>query len=100
MGARRPAVAGFLPGFSVSQDLRGLLDMEGLSGLIILQRRALQIHAEIGCPDGTPPERRYFPMPLWKSFRISPGLIGRAGPRRSSPEGSFLGKAVLSQFEP
>src|SRR3984957_8250052 len=38
---RLARMAGLLPGGAVGPDLRGLLDVESLSGLIVLERRAL-----------------------------------------------------------
>src|SRR6185437_2419738 len=63
-------MAGFLPGGAVGADLPGLLDVEGLSGLVVLQRRALQVHAEFCRPHrrrvgaGAPPD------PLAQTFRM------------------------------
>ena len=61
-------------------DLLALLDVERLAGLVELQRRALQVHAELGRPHGGRVRAR------------RPTRSGRAGPasaarRRSSPGG-------------
>ena len=41
-----------LPCSAEGSDLLGLLDVERLSGLIGFEGRALQVHPELGRPDG------------------------------------------------
>src|SRR4051794_25590896 len=63
-------VAGLFPGCAIVTDLRGLLHMEGFAGLVVLQRRALQVHAVLGGPHrrrvraGAPPD------PFAQAFRM------------------------------
>src|SRR6201999_4211943 len=60
--ARVAGMAGLFPRLTVGANLRGLLDVEGLAGLVVLERRALQVHAELCRPDrgrvgaGAPPD--------------------------------------------
>lgn len=44
-------VAGFLPRGAIGADLFGLLDVEGLPRLVVLPRRALQVHTRLRRPD-------------------------------------------------
>src|SRR4051812_43311680 len=75
-------VARLFPGGAVRPDLVGLLQMEGLAGFVVLERRALQVHPELCRPDrggvraGAPPD------PLTQAFRMrleakQPGWIGK-----------------------
>ena len=55
-------MSSLFPGSAEGSDLLGLLDVERLSGLIVLEGRALQVHPELGRPDcggvraGAPPD--------------------------------------------
>src|SRR4029077_10368888 len=59
---RRARVPGLLPCRAVEPDLLRLLRVERLSALVDLERRALQVHAELGRPfrrrirAGAPPD--------------------------------------------
>ena len=59
---RRARMPGFFPRRAVEPDLLRLLDVERLAALIDLERRALQVHAELGRPlrggvgAGAPPD--------------------------------------------
>src|ERR1700682_3602263 len=44
---RLARMAGFLPGSTEGPNLSGLLDVESFSGLVVLESRTLQIHAEL-----------------------------------------------------
>src|ERR1700754_3247147 len=89
-------MASFLPCSAVGPDLRGLLQVEGLTGLVVLERRTLQVHAEPGGPDrrrvraGAPPD------PLAQAFRmrLDAQQTGRVGKHRSR---IWLGKAFTAQ---
>ena len=59
-----------LPGVAESPDLRGLLNMESFSGLVVLQRRALQIEPELSRPDTGCVRSRPPPDPLSQAFRV------------------------------
>src|SRR3569833_1221472 len=78
-------VTGFFPRGAVGPDLSGLLHMESLAGLVILERRALQVHAELGRPhrrvvrSGTPPDT--FAQAL--RIRLEPQQTGRVRKHRS-----------------
>src|SRR5579863_10104052 len=60
--ARLAPMAALFPGVAEYPDLRRLLDVERLAGLIVLERRRLQIHAELRRPGrsgvgaGAPPD--------------------------------------------
>src|SRR5208283_5724889 len=48
--ARLPRMSRLFPGVPVGADLLRLLDVERLAGLVVLERRALQVHAELRRP--------------------------------------------------
>src|SRR5690606_9875289 len=50
--ARLARVSRLLPGFAIGLDLLALLHVQRLAGLVGLQRRALQVHAELRGPPG------------------------------------------------
>jgi hypothetical protein len=60
----------FLPRFPVCLDLLGLLNVERLAGLVLFQSGALQVHAELGRPDGGAVGRRAPPDAIAESFRM------------------------------
>ena len=72
-------MAGLLPGGAEGADLGGLLDMERLAGLVVLQRRTLQVHAKLGSPDrrgvgaGPPPD----PVTQARRIRLEAQRAGR-----------------------
>src|ERR1043166_7414030 len=67
-------------------DLLALLDVESLTRLIILERRTLEIHAELRRPPGRRVGTRTPPDPLAQSSGMGleaqqTGRIGKHGPR-------------------
>src|ERR1700743_17616 len=89
-------MAGFLPGGSVGPDLGRLLHVEGFARLVILERRALQVHAKLRCPDGRIVRSGAPPDPLAQSLRmrLEPQQAGRV--RKHRPW-IWLGKAPCPQ---
>jgi len=78
-------MAGVLPRRTIGFNLLPLLYVERLAGLIIFERRALEIHAQFCRPFGGRVRTRAPPDPLTQSFRIGleaqqPRRIGKHGP--------------------
>ena len=94
--ARRRVMAGFLPGGAVGADLLGLLDVEGLAALVELERRALQVHAELGRPFGRGVGGRAPPDALAQPFRMRLEAQ-QAGRVREHRPRIGLGKALAAQ---
>src|SRR3954468_18557828 len=84
------------PGGAVGPDLSCLLHVKSLAGLVILERRTLQVHAEPGGPDrrrvrgGAPPDA--FAQAL--RIRLEAQQAGRVGKHGSR---IWLGKAFTAQ---
>src|SRR5579863_405255 len=83
--ARGTDVASFLPGCTKGANLRGLLNAERLTGLIEFEGRGLQIHAELGGPNGCGIRSRPPPDTIAQSFSVR---LKAQQPRRSGGERS------------
>ena len=97
--ARRARMPGRFPRLAIKPDLFGLLDVERLTALVDLERRRLQVHAELGRPlrrrigAGAPPDA------LAQAFRerLQPQRARRIGKHRAR---IGLGEAfALQQLE-
>src|SRR6185369_12016838 len=62
------SVSGVLPSLAIGFNLPALLDVQWLAGLIILERRTLEIHAELRGPLGRRIGTRAPPDPFAQSF--------------------------------
>src|SRR5579871_688532 len=94
--SRRTSVASLFPGCMKGANLGGLLNVEGLTGLIPFERGRLHVHAELGGPDGGRIGRRPPPDTIAQSFGVGlhaqqPGWIGKHRAR------VWLGKALAAQ---
>ena len=93
---RRARVAGLLPRRAVKPDLLRLLDVERLAALVDFERRALQVHAELGRPfrrrvgAGAPPDA----LAQALRIRLEPQQAGRV--REHRPRVG-LGEALAAQ---
>jgi len=89
-------VSGVLPRLTIGVNLLALLYVERLAGLIIFERRALEIHAQFRGPPGRRVGTRTPPDPLAQSFCI--GLEAQQ-PRRIGKHGPWVGfrEALASQ---
>ena len=82
---RLARVSGLFPRRAERPDLLGLLDMKRLFALDHLERRALQVHPELGAPDGggvgarAPPDALAQARREWGSTRRRPGGFGNIG---------------------
>src|SRR6185437_2271698 len=67
---RLARVTGFLPGGAIGADLGGLLHVKSFPGLVVFERRALQIHSELSSPDCRVVRTGAPPYPVTQSFRV------------------------------
>src|SRR5690606_27948019 len=86
--ARRPRVAGFGPCRPIGPDLLSLLDVERLATLVEHQRRALKVHAELGCPLRRLGRGRAPPYALEQAFRMR---LDAEQSRRIGKHGAWIG---------
>jgi len=83
--AGRTRVSGGFPRLTIGFDLLALLDVQGLTRLVILERRALEIHPELRRPLGCRVGARAPPDPLVHEVvdpevrAIQPQLFGGDG---------------------
>src|ERR1700722_3417088 len=78
------SMARLLPGGTVGPDLGGLLHIEGLACFVVLERRALQVHPELRCPDRRGVRAGAPPNPLAQALGMGlqaqqPGRIWKHG---------------------
>src|ERR1700720_1308340 len=89
-------MACLLPGRAVGPDLGGLLHMESLTCLVVLECRTLQVHPEFCCPDRRGVRAGAPPNPVAQAIRMGfqaqqPGRIWKHG------SGIRRGEALTAQ---
>src|ERR1700733_14016490 len=89
-------MACLLPGSAVGPDLGGLLHMESLTCLVVLECRTLQVHPEFCCPDRRGVRAGAPPNPVAQAIRM--GFQGQQ-PGRIWKHGSWIrrGEALTAQ---
>src|SRR4051812_1696769 len=86
-------MAGFRPCLPEGADLRGLLDMQRLAGLVELEGRTLEVHPELRRPDrrrvrrGSPPDA--FPQTRGEGFEPEQSRRVRKHRARIRPRETF-----------
>ena len=81
-------VPGLLPGRAIGLDLLALLDVEGLAGLVELERRALEVHAQLRRPDRRGVGGRAPPDPVAQARRVRLEVAGGPAGWGTSAAGS------------
>src|SRR3981189_803058 len=89
-------MACLLPGSAVGSDLGGLLHVESLACLVVLEGRTLQVHPEVCCPDRRGVRASAPPNPVAQAIRMG---FQAQQPGRIWKHGSWirLGEALTAQ---